>query len=54
MEWTDYNGNKHIVNTDVELSLQQPNCKYLLPCGICILTSRMDTCSLLKTDKKEV
>lgn len=54
MEWTDFNGNKHIVCTNVELKLQQPNCKYLLPCGLCILTSSLATCSLLKEDKKEV
>lgn len=47
-EWKDMNGNGHIINNNMPLSMQQPNCKYLLPCGICMLTSEMNTCSLLR------
>lgn len=52
MEWKDMNGNNHVINNNIELSLQQPSCKYLLPCGICTLTSNMHTCSLLKEETK--
>lgn len=48
MIWTDFNGNEHILSDKVALSLQQPDCKYLLPCGIYTLTSDLYTCALLK------
>ena len=47
-EWKDMNGNKHIINNNIELRLQQPNCQYLLPCGICTFTTDMKTCCLLR------
>ena len=52
MRWKDYNGNVHEVSECMELSAQQPDCKFLLPCGICTLTSDMRTCDLLKGVKK--
>lgn len=52
IEWTDSNGNIHSIDDRVELRLQQPNCKYLLPCGLCTLTSSLSTCYLLKGVKK--
>lgn len=53
IEWKDYNGNFHIINENVELKLQQPNCKYLLPCGLCTLHSDLHTCDLLKEANNE-
>ena len=47
MKWRDINGNEHVINENVELLAQQPNCKYLLPCGICTMFSELRTCSLL-------
>lgn len=52
IEWKDYNGNFHIINENTELKLQQPNCKYLLPCGLCTLHSDLHTCDLLKEVKE--
>ena len=46
MYWNDYNGNEHFVNDNI-LKLQQPECKYLLPCGICTLYPELKTCSLM-------
>ena len=46
MKWIDVNGNEHIINPHMELRMQQPNCKYLLPCGICTLFSDLHTCNL--------
>lgn len=48
MKWTDMNGKEHEVFEGVEIRLQQPNCKYLLPCGLCTLTPENYTCSLLR------
>ena len=52
MKWIDVNGNEHIINPHMELQMQQPNCKYLLPCGICTLFSDLHTCDILKEAKK--
>lgn len=52
MIWKDMNGNEHVISDKILLSNQQPNCKYLLPCGICTLTSSLDTCYLLREVKK--
>lgn len=51
MKWTDMNGIEHEICPNIELRLQQPNCKYLLPCGLCTLTSSLETCYLLKDPK---
>lgn len=51
MKWTDINGTEHEIIENIELQLQQPRCKYLLPCGLCTLTSSLVTCSLLKDPK---
>lgn len=51
MKWTDMNGTEHEISENIELQLQQPRCKYLLPCGLCTLTSSLATCNLLKDPK---
>ncbi len=51
MKWTDFNGTEHKISDNLELQLQQPNCQYLLPCGLCTLTSSLETCCLLKDPK---
>lgn len=51
MKWKDMNGNEHVIADKILLSNQQPNCKYLLPCGICVLTSSLETCYLLRDPK---
>ena len=48
MKWTDMNGIEHEICESMEISLQQPNCKYLLPCGVCTLTQGNFTCDLLR------
>ena len=48
MKWTDVNGNEHEVCESMDIRLQQPNCKYLLPCGLCTLTPENNTCALLR------
>ena len=48
VSWKDLNGNEHSMDTSIELDLQQPKCKYLLPCGICTLTIDNNTCHLLQ------
>ena len=48
IEWKDFNGNYHLIHENVVLQHQQPNCKYLLPCGLCALHSDLPTCSILK------
>lgn len=53
MIWIDMNGNTHKINEMISLSDQQPNCKHLLPCGICTLTSSLDTCYLLRGKNNE-
>lgn len=53
MKWTDMNGKDHEICENIELRLQQPNCKYLLPCGICTLTSSLETCYLLRGKKND-
>lgn len=52
MIWKDYNGNEHFVSDNIELKLQQPNCKYLCPCGICSLLPDLKTCSMMIEVKK--
>ena len=52
MKWIDANGNEHIIDPHMELQMQQPNCKYLLPCGLCTLLSDLHTCDLLKEVKE--
>lgn len=49
--WVDINGNIHIVPDGVLLKDAMPDCKYLLPCGICCMVSDLKTCSLLKEYK---
>ena len=46
MIWTDFNGNFHSISDYVALKMQQPNCKYLLPCGLCSLFPELKTCPL--------
>lgn len=53
MKWIDVNGNEHIINPHMELQMQQPNCKFLLPCGLCTLTSSLKTCCMLLEVKHE-
>ena len=52
IEWKDFNGNYHLIHENVVLQQQQPNCKYLLPCGLCTLLSDLHTCDLLKEVKE--
>lgn len=52
IEWKDYNGNLHSIADNIELEMQQPRCKYLLPCGLCTLFTDLKTCSLLMEVKK--
>lgn len=47
MFWKDFNGNEHSVNDCIEIKLQFPNCKYLLPCGLCTLYPELKTCRML-------
>lgn len=44
-EWTDVNGNKHEISETVLLGLR-PDCKYLLPCGMCSYDYKMGFCPL--------
>lgn len=53
MRWKDYNGTVHEISESIELSAQQPNCKFLLPCGICTLKSSLETCCLLKKGEQD-
>ena len=45
-KWTDINGTEHNIDTTI---MMQPNCKYLLPCGLCDLTNEHYTCTLLRS-----
>lgn len=47
MIWKDFNGNEHYVSDHIELKLQQPDCKYILPCGLCSLYPELKTCRLM-------
>lgn len=47
MIWKDFNGNEHCVNECVDLKLQHPDCKYILPCGLCTLYPGLKTCRML-------
>lgn len=49
--WVDINGNIHILPDGVLLKDAIPVCKYLLPCGICCMSSKLEKCSLLKEYK---
>ena len=53
IEWKDYNGNWHSISDNIALEMQQPRCKYLLPCGLCTLLPDLKTCSLLREAKNE-
>lgn len=53
MIWKDCNGNEHEINDHIELKFQYPDCKYLLPCGICTLFGKYTTCNMLAVIKKE-
>ena len=52
MYWTDYNGIEHYANEKIEFKGQLPDCKYLLPCGMCTLFPEMKTCRLMLEDKE--
>ena len=53
IEWKDFNGNYHLIHENVLLQQQQPNCKYLLPCGLCALHSDLPTCVFLRENDNE-
>lgn len=53
IEWKDFNGNCHSITDNIALEMQQPRCKYLLPCGLCTLLPDLKTCSLLMEVKNE-
>ena len=47
MIWTDFNGNEHYLNDHMEFKEQIPNCKYILPCGLCSLFPDLKTCRMM-------
>lgn len=53
MIWTDYNGNEHKTNDLFMLKDQLPDCKYILPCGLCSLYPELKTCVLMKYEVKD-